>query len=95
VLYTVDHPHLNSFSLAISNNSGTVHGAPPMPHGSFLPGPNFFFRGGHGGPHNMSNTGGFAQDISGDGPCAYSVGLSWSTRQYLTGGTSTQILYCK
>ena len=95
ILYTVDHPHLNSFSMAISNNSGTVHSAPPMPSGSFLPGPNFFFRGGNSGPHNGTNTGGFAQDISMDPPCAYSVSLAWSTRQYLTSGTSTQILYCK
>ena len=95
VLYTVDHPHLNSFSLAISNNGGTVHGAPPMPSGSFLPGPNFFFRGGNSGPHNGTNTGGFAQDISGDPPCAYRVSLSWVTRQYLTSGVTTEILYCK
>lgn len=95
VLYTVDHPHLRSFSMAISNNNGTVHGAPPLPQGSFLPGPNFFFRGGNGGPHNGSNTGGFAQSIAGDPPCAYSLSLSWATRQYLTSGTSTQILYCK
>jgi hypothetical protein len=94
VLYTVDHPHLHSFNLAISNNSGTVHGAPPMPRGSFLPA-NFLFRGGNSGPHNLSNTGGFAQNIGGDPPCAYSCSLGWSTRQYLTGGTSTQILYCK
>jgi len=95
VLYTVDHPHLNSFSMAISNNTGTIHGAPPMPSGSFLPIPNFFFRGGNGGPHNGSNTGGFPQNIAGDDPCAYSVSLAWSTREYLTSGTSTQILYCK
>lgn len=95
VLYTVDHPHLNNFSMAISNNSGTVHGAPPMPSGSFLPGPNFFFRGGNSGPHNATNTGGFAQDISMDPPCAYSVSLAWMTRQYLTSAVSTQILYCK
>src|SRR5947199_8489738 len=63
VLYTVDHPHLNSFSMAISNNGGTVHGAPPMPSGSFLPGPNFFFRGGNSGPDNVPNPGGFAQYI--------------------------------
>lgn len=94
VLYTVDHPHLRDFSLAISNNSGTVHGAPPMPNGSFLPA-NFLFRGGNSGPHNLSNTGGFAQSIVGDQPCAYSCSLGWSTRQYLTSGTSTQILYCK
>ncbi len=95
VLYTVDHAHLNTFSMAISNNGGTVHGAPPMPSGSFMPGPNFFFRGGNSGPHNAMNTGGFAQNISMDLPCAYSVSLSWSTRQYLTSGASTQILYCK
>jgi len=95
VLYTVDHPHLHSFSLAISNNGGTAHGAPPMPSGNFLPGPNFFFRGGNGGPHNGTNTGGFVQNIAGDPPCAYRVSLGWSTRQYLTSGTSTEILYCK
>jgi hypothetical protein len=94
VLYTVDHPHLNNFSMSISNNSGTVHAAPPMPSGSFAPS-NIFFRGGNSGPHNSTNTGGFAQNISGDPPCAYSVSLGWSTRQYLTSGTSTQILYCK
>ncbi len=81
--------------MAISNNSGTVHGSPPMPSGNFLPGPNFFFRGGNSGPHNATNTGGLAQDISMDQPCAYSVSLGWSTRQYLTSGVSTQILYCK
>ena len=95
VLYTMDHPHLDRFSMAIANNGGTVHGAPPMPAGSFLPGPNFFFRGGNSGPHNGTNTGGFAQNIATDPPCAYSVGLSWSTRQYLASGSSTQILYCK
>src|ERR1051326_642530 len=95
VLYTVDHPHLHDFSMSIGNNNGTVHGAPPLPSGSFLPGPNVFFRGGNGGPHNGSNTGGFPQSISGDPPCAYSLSLGWSTRQYLTSGTSTQILYCK
>ncbi|HEX7285352.1 MAG TPA: hypothetical protein VF532_04180 [Candidatus Angelobacter sp.] len=94
VLYTVDHPHLRNFSMAISNNGGVVHPAPPMPSGSFVS-PNFFFRGGNGGPHNGTNTGGFAQNIAGDPPCAYSVSLSWSTRQYLTSGHSTQILYCK
>lgn len=95
VLYTVDHPHMNNFSLSISNNIGTVHGAPPMPSGSFLPGPNFFFRGGAGGPHNGTNTGGFAVDISMDPACAYRVSLSWLTRQYLTSGQTTEILYCK
>ncbi len=95
ILYTVDHPHLNNFSMAISNNTGTVHGAPPLPSGSFLPGPNFFFRGGNGGPHNGTNTGGFPQNVVGDPPCAYRVSLSWLTRQYLTSGVTTEILYCK
>jgi hypothetical protein len=95
VLYTVDHPHMNNFSMSISNNGGTVHGVPPMPSGSFLPGPNFFFRGGAGGPHNGTNTGGFHVNISGDAPCAYRVTLAWATRQYLTSGTNTEILYCK
>jgi hypothetical protein len=89
VLYTVDHPHLNNFTMSISNNSGPVHLAPPMPTGSFLPGPNFLFRGGNSGP------GGFLQSIVSDPPCAYSVSLNWSTRQYLASGGSTQILYCK
>jgi hypothetical protein len=90
---------LNNFSLSISNNGGTVHPAPPMPNGSFMapvpPPPNFFFRGGFSGPHNGTNTGGLAVDISGDAPCAYRVTLSWQTRQYLTSGGSTEILYCK
>jgi hypothetical protein len=95
LLYTVDHPHLNNFGMSISNNSGLIHGAPPLPHGNFLPGPNLFFRGGNSGPHNSTNTGGFAQDISGDAPCAYSVSLGWSRREYLSSGDSTQMLYCK
>jgi len=86
--------HLHSFSMAISNNTGTVHAAPPMPRGSFLPGPNFFSAEGTAA-RTMGRTGGFAQNIAGDQPCAYSCSLSWSTRQYLTGGASTQILYCK
>jgi hypothetical protein len=95
VLYTVDHPHLNSFSMSISNNNGVVHGAPPMPHGSFLPGPNFFFRGGASGPHQVDNLGGFPVDIHLDPKCAYRCAISWATREYLTGGGSTEILYCK
>jgi len=82
----------NTTALAVADPG---FGAPPMPSGSFLPIPNFFFRGGNGGPHNGSNTGGFPQNIAGDDPCAYSVSLAWSTREYLTSGTSTQILYCK
>jgi len=98
ILYTVDHPHMRSFSIQISNNNGLVHPAPPLPNGSFLPGPpppNFFFRGGAGGPHQPANNGGFAVDISADQVCAYTVVMSWQTREYLTGGNSTQILYCK
>src|SRR5262249_28263012 len=37
ILYTVDHPHLNNFSMSIGNNGGTVHSAPPLPSGSYLP----------------------------------------------------------
>ncbi|HEV8494938.1 MAG TPA: hypothetical protein VGR76_21850, partial [Candidatus Angelobacter sp.] len=102
VLYTVDHAHLNNFSVTISNNGGTVHPAPPMPRGSFMdpapPPPNFFFRGGNSGPHDTINhppTGGLQVDISGDSPCAYRVTLAWATREYLTSGTNTEILYCK
>lgn len=95
ILYTVDHPHMNNFNVQISNNGGVVHPAPPLPAGSFLPGPNVFFRGGAGGPHNGSNTGGFAVDISADAPCAYRVRLSWLTRQYLTSVDWIDILYCK
>ena len=97
VLYTVDHPHLNSFSLTISSNLGTVHSAPPMPSGSFLPGPNIFFHGGNSGPHNGTNTGGFPVDISMDPPCAYRVNLNWSTRHYpqALGDDKPEILYCK
>jgi len=95
LLYTVDHPHLNHFSVEISNNNGTQHPAPPLPNGSFLPGPNFFFRGGAGGPHNGSNTGGFPVDISGDPACAYRVRLSWSRREYLSSGDWIDVLYCK
>jgi hypothetical protein len=102
VLYTVDHPHLRSFSVQISNNGGVVHPPPAfsgspttaMPSGAFTAG-SFFFRGGAGGPHNGSGTGGVAVDISGDPPCAYAVTLSWQTRRYYDTGHSTQILYCK
>ena len=95
ILYTLDHPHLRWFNIQISNNNGLVHSAPPLPNGSFLPGPNFFFRGGAGGPHQPANNGGFAVDISADPVCAYTVVMSWQTREYLTSGVSTQILYCK
>jgi hypothetical protein len=95
ILYTVDHPHMNNFNVQISNNGGIVHPAPPLPNGSFLPGPNFFFRGGAGGPHNATNTGGFAVDITADPACAYRVRLSWITREYLTSTNWIDVLYCK
>ena len=110
VLYTVDHPHLNNFALSISSNLGTVHGpanplpAPTingntkMPTSNFLlpgPNPNFFFRGGAGGPHNGTFTGGFPVDISADQSCAYRVSISWQTRQYKDPGHRTEILYCR
>ena len=61
VLYTVDHPHLSSFSLAINNNITVVHS---LVSASFPPG-GFFFRGGNSGPHNGTFTGGLAVDVSG------------------------------
>lgn len=104
VLYTVDHPHLNNFSLTIGSNEGTVHSdtdvAPKttMPSGSFLlPAPNLLFHGGAGGAHNGSGTGGFAVDIHDDRSCAYHVNIHWSTRHYPTGlgDDKPEILYCK
>jgi hypothetical protein len=90
-LYTVDHPHLGSFSMTISSNNGLIHGSPPMPGASFLSsGSSLFFRGGESG------LAGFEQDISGDPVCAYSVSLAWSTRHYpVSAGSNTQMLYCK
>jgi hypothetical protein len=96
VLYTIDHPHLRSYSVAIGNNNGQVHPPPAfsgsptvaMPSGDYAPG-DFFFRGG------ASGTSGVAVDISGDQPCAYRVTLSWQTRLWLASATSTEILYCK
>ncbi len=97
VLYTVDHPHLNSFHLEISSNLGTVHPAPPMPSGSFLLPPDLLFHGGNSGPHNAGNTGGFPVDIHLDPTCAYRVNLYWSTRHYPQpwGDDKPEILYCK
>lgn len=94
LLYTVDHPHLRSFSISIGNNTGTVHSPPQTPEGHFTAG-GFFFRGGSGGPHNGSNTGGVAVSIAGDQPCAYAVNLGWLTRRWGDLGQSSQILYCK
>jgi hypothetical protein len=85
LLYTLDHPHLRSFSISIANNSGVRHSPPETPSGAFAPGA-FFFRGGDGAA---------AVDVTGDPPCAYAVTLSWQTRRYHDGGQSTQILYCK
>nr|WP_321469170.1 hypothetical protein [uncultured Desulfobulbus sp.] len=90
VLYTIDHPHLRSFSVTIENNGGVIHPAPPLPHGAF--GGGFFFRGGESGGA------GVAVNVAGDPVCAYAVKLSWQTRHYHSNrGHSryTQILYCK
>jgi hypothetical protein len=100
LLYTVDHPHLNAFSVTISSNLGGVHPPPAMPSGTFLPAPNtpnIFFHGGNGGPHNGTNTGGFALNVSADPTCAYRVNLNWSTRHYpqALGSDKPEILYCK
>lgn len=102
LLYTVDHPHLNTFSLSISNNTGVVHPA-PLPsvpagvatHGEFNPSHDFFFRGAASGPHQPDNQGGLEVNIAGDAPCAYMVALSWHTRRYYDVGHSTHMLYCK
>ena len=98
ILYTIDHPHLKFFSLAISNNSGGVHPPPPLPNGNFVPPPptsNYLFRGGAGGPHLSGNNGGFPVNVSGHPPCAYRVVLSWQTRHYLSSSHSRDRLYCK
>jgi hypothetical protein len=88
VLYTIDHPHLRNYEVAISSNNGQVHPPPAMPSGAYAAG-DFFFRGGESG------VGGVAVDISGDPPCAYRVTLSWLARHWLDSGEETEILYCK
>lgn len=98
ILYTVDHPHLRFFGVAISNNTGTVHPPPAMPGDSFVAPPppsNYLFRGDAGGPHLPGNNGGFAVNVAGDAPCAYRVALSWQTRHYLSSAHSIDRLYCK
>jgi hypothetical protein len=102
ILYTVDHPHLSYFKIQIKNNTGTVHDAPPLPNGSFVPPPplgppgHLFFHGGAGGPHKVTNDGGFAVNISADPVCAYSVYMEWDTRHYpVIPASWTQVLYCK
>lgn len=94
ILYTVDHPHLNNYSLSISNNSGTVHGAPPLPNGEFTAG-SFFFRGNASGPHNGTFTGGVPFSVAADPGCAYKLSLSFDTRHYNVSGTHIERLYCK
>ena len=89
-LFTLDHPHLRSYSMTIDNNNGNVHPAPPMPNGAFPP-VDYFFRGAASGPTGPSN----AVNISADPVCAYSLNLSWVTRHYVTGTQSKQVLYCK
>lgn len=89
-LFTLDHPHLRSYSLSIDNNNGNVHPAPPMPNGAFAP-LGYFFRGAASGPAGPAN----AVNISADPVCAYSLNMSWVTRHYNTGTQSRQVLYCK
>jgi hypothetical protein len=99
ILYTIDHPHLRSFGLSISNNNGLVHPPPALPTGTFVPPPppnNYLFHGGAGGPHQSpGNNGGFSVNVAGDAPCAYRVTLAWQTRIYQDPGHSTEKLYCK
>ncbi|HMG33973.1 MAG TPA: hypothetical protein VKM94_08550 [Blastocatellia bacterium] len=98
LLYTIDHPHLRSFNLGISNNNGGVHPPPALPAGAFNPPPpssNFLFRGGAGGPHQPLNNGGFPVNVAGDPSCAYRAALGWQTRHYLSSPTSIDRLYCK
>ncbi|MDR8390296.1 carboxypeptidase-like regulatory domain-containing protein [Aliifodinibius sp. S!AR15-10] len=90
ILYTLDHPHMNSYSIKIESNSGVVHNAPPLPTDSF--GGDLFFRGG------SSGSAGHLVDVSSDPSCAYAVILSWNTRHYHSRrgtGRHEQILYCK
>jgi len=102
ILYTVDHPHLRSFNIAIGNNNGQVHPPPAfsgspttaMPSGAFVAG-DYFFRGGAGGPHLGGGNGGVPVAIGADPSCAYAVTLSWQTRIWNDPGHSTAILYCK
>ena len=108
VLYTVDHPHLETFALTISSNLGLIHPSstapgPPtafgflqLPEGDFPPG-GFFFRGGNSGPHNGTFTGGFPVDISGDPSCAYVCRITWGTRHYpqALGSNLPEVLYCR
>jgi hypothetical protein len=108
VLYTADHPHLAGFGLSISSNLGVVHPSSPapgpptvngflqLPSANFPPS-GFLFRGGNGGAHNGTNTGGFRVDISGDPSCAYRVNLTWSTRHYpqALGDDKPEVLYCR
>jgi hypothetical protein len=107
VLYTIDHPHLSSFALSISNNITVVHPSSPapgpatvngflqLPSAGFPPG-GFFFRGGNSGPHNGSFTGGFPVDVSADPSCAYRVDLAWSTRHYPQAlNDDKAVLYCR
>ena len=90
ILYTIDHPHLNHFTVTIENNSGVVHSAPPLPNGQFAG--NYFFRG------DESGAAGVPVNVTSDPVCAYAVKLAWKTRHYHSNrGDSrhTQILYCK
>ncbi|MDZ7693355.1 MAG: hypothetical protein U5K69_19935 [Balneolaceae bacterium] len=88
ILYTLDHPHMNSFNIKIKNNDGLVHD--PTPSANSWSG-NLFFRGGNSG------SGGIVVNTKNDPPCAYTVMLNWNTRHYHGGrgsGQFEQILYC-
>lgn len=93
LLYTVDHPHLRSFSVSITSNGPAGHIPPETPSAAFTTG-SYSFRGGASGPHNGTNTGGVPIDVSLDPACAYAVNLGWVTRRYLDTGQTLQRLYC-
>ncbi|GAB3404836.1 transthyretin-like family protein [Massilia agilis] len=98
ILYTIDHPHLRTFSLTIGNNGGLLHQPPELPTASFVPPPppaNYLFRGGAGGPHTPGNDGGFKVVVKNDPHCAYRCALSYKTRHYLADTHSIDRLYCK
>jgi hypothetical protein len=91
---TVPRPKVSPHAVARQFDNGTLHSPPQTPEGHFTSGA-FFFRGGAGGPHNGSNTGGTAISIAGDPPCAYVVNLGWVTRRWKDSPAGTYILYCK
>jgi len=95
IRYTVDHPHLRYFHMRIKNNStDPVHSEASLPGGDFTAG-SVFFRGGASGPADPPNQpGGVPVTISSDPACAYALKLRYSTRHYLTGEGTDEVLYC-